>query len=185
MKMILKIQRNHLVRYYGMNGFKKLVRQRQDKMRLAEFKYSGRVLGRILTCWRDHTRLVVDLKEDIAEDFNNRRILKNYFNALKNSKKAAQIACAKATRFYKYQIKKKLYDAIKAYTEAELARKDSVEIMIKEHNEKRVVSRYFKVWRDFPGEMKRDREKQKRLEDLRRKVKEMIPDYGSPEESLG
>jgi len=167
-----------------MNGFKKLVREREDKMRLAEVKYSGRILGRIFSAWREHTQRVVDLKQEIADDFNNRRLLTNYFNALKNSKQAAQIACAKANRFYKYQVKKKVYEAMKAYTEAELARKETDELMIREHNEKRVVSMCFGVWRRFPGEMKRDREKQKRLEDLRRKVKEMIPDYGSTADSF-
>ena len=163
-----------------MNGLKQLIIQRKIKNKQADLNYSKTILGKLVTAWRLHTKLVITLKQEIADDFDRKRLLTTYFTGLKNSKQAMQISCAKATRFYRHQIKAKLFEAIKVYTASEVAKKESDEVLIRDHNDRRIILGCFKMWRDFPGEMKRDRERQKRMDDLRRKVKEMIPDYGVP-----
>ena len=37
------------------------------------------------------------------------------------------------------------------------------------------------MWKEFPNEQKRIKQRQKRLDELRSKVREMIPDYIGPE----
>lgn len=160
-----------------MNGLKQLMHQRVIKIHQAETKYAKTILSKVTNAWRFHTLQVVTLKQEIADDFNHNRLLRTYFKSLKNSKQAAQISAAKATRHYKYRLKAKLFEAIRNYTTNEIWRGQENEVALKDHNDKRIVSMCFRMWKMFPAEMKRERERQKRLEDLRSKVREMIPDY--------
>jgi hypothetical protein len=167
-----------LLRYYCFNGLKKLVEMHKSKMTIAKQFHTNKITGVIVHAWRVHTANVVGLKQELADDFNRKRMLKLYFTNLTFAKKTAQIAAAKAIRHYKQQIKLKLFTAIKVYSSNEKMKAERNEVLIVEHNENRIKAKYLKVWREFPAEQRRLKEKQKRLDDLRSKVREMIPDYG-------
>ena len=167
-----------MLRYYCMNGLKKLMEQHRFKMATAQQLYAYKMTGLVVVSWRVHTARVTSLKREIADDFNRKRMLKIYFTNLTFVKKTAQIAAAKAARHYRQQLKVKVLTAMRVYTSNERMKAEHDETLVLEHNEQRIRAKYLKEWRQFPGEQKRLREKQKRIEDLRSKVRQMIPDYG-------
>ena len=172
--------RKYLLRYYGMNGFKKIIELKRNNLNTAHKHYSLVLFRKVIDAWRFNIRIDLVKRQQLADSFNRRLLLKNYLNNFKKYKQCAQIASAKATRFYKYQIKLKLFEAWKFYRVKEKRAACEHERVIKEHNELRMRRTYFLIWKQFPAEIKRFRLRQKRIDDLRSKVREMIPDYETP-----
>jgi hypothetical protein len=170
--------KRYLLRYYGMNGFKRLWQIGKEKTQVAEKNYSSVILKKIFQPWRSITRAELSVQEKIADEFYSRFLLRNYFyNGIKRFKQHAQIEMAKATRFYRFRIKMKLFTAWHVYTLNEKKKFSSYESLVREHNLHRIQTTYFLIWKQFPAEARRMRARQKRIDELRNKVKEMIPDY--------
>ena len=77
-------------------------------------------------------------------------------------------------------MKFKLFEAWKLYKVKEKEKAIVYEILIAEHNLSRIKIKYFQIWKSFPVEQRKLKLKQKRLDELRLKVREMIPDYEGP-----
>jgi len=168
------------MRYYGINGFKKLIELRRSNLDLANKHYSLVICRKIVEAWKFSISIDLVRRQRMADEFNRKLLMKNYLNKFKLHKQCAQIASAKATRFYKYQIKLKLFEEWKFYTVKEKRAACEHEILINQHNTERIKKKYFSIWREFPNEMKRLKIRQKRIDELRSKVREMIPDYEVP-----
>ncbi|CAF0821250.1 unnamed protein product [Brachionus calyciflorus] len=174
--------RKHLLRYYCLGGFKKLIEAQNLKNEKATKHHNKKIFGIIFTEWRTLIKASVIVKQRKADEFYNRILLKNtYFNGIKQFKQSLQICNAKAIRFYNYNIKIKLYGYWKVYVSLEKEKSRNYELMITEHNMLRIKTIYFTTWKNFPNEMKKERARQKRLDELRNKVKQLIPDYLSPD----
>lgn len=173
--------KKYLMRYYCLTGFKKLIELRDYKMNKATEHYNHKLFGKIIYQWKLSVFIDLNRRYEKADDFNNKRIVKNCFKfGLKQFKQCIQIETAKANRFYRYKIKAKLFEAWKLYKDNEKEKAISYEILIAEHNLNRIRVKYFKIWKDFPNENRRLKEKQKRLDELRSKVRQMIPDFEAP-----
>ena len=178
--MILYFKRKYLIRYYGMNGFKKIIESKRKNEETADNHFGSIILRNFVQTWHINVRLELKIREQKADEFYNKILVKTYFGKMKQFKKILLIEEAKANRFYKYRIKLKLFETWKLYNKTEKQKAIQNEQLIKEHNEYRLKSNYFKIWKVYPAEMKRTRIRQKRLDELRSKVREMIPDYESP-----
>jgi hypothetical protein len=177
--------KRHLLRYYGLNGLKRLVEIRDEKMQIAEKHYSLVIFKKLFKPWRSITRAELSVLEIKADNFYAKFLLKNYFyNGIKLFKQHAQIEAAKATRFYRFRIKIKLFSAWQVYTAHEKKKFASHESLVREHNLHRIRTTYFLIWKQFPAEARRLRARQKRIDELRNKVKAIIPDY-DPASSTG
>jgi hypothetical protein len=176
----MKLIRKYLLRYYCMNGLKKLLNQSNILMEKASKHYETVLFVKIIKAWQMSTRESMSIKIQLADNFNQKRMLKTYFNGMKNFKQSLQIEAAKANRFYKYHVKTKLFDAWRIYTRQEKNKAVEYNQLVEEHNRSRLLSKYFQVWKTYPADMKRLKERQKRLDELREKVKQMIPDYEGP-----
>ena len=170
--------KRYLMRFYGMNGLKKLVAMNRQKSQIAEKKYAQAIFMKCFNPWRSSIRVDLSIREKRADDFYNKYLLKNYYiNGVKSFKQHAQIEMAKATRFYRFHIKFKLFQAWSVYTQNEKRACVEYDLLVAEHNLSRMKRSYFLIWRQFPAEARRLRARQKRLDELRNKVKEIIPDY--------
>jgi len=63
------------------------------------------------------------------------------------------------------------------YTQGEVIRLWRLEDVANEHNTKRLLKNGFILWRQYPAERKKEREREKRLAEMRLKVRDLIPDY--------
>ncbi len=169
-----------MIRYYGMNGFKKIIEFKRKNEATANNHFGSILLRKSIQIWHLNVRLELKIKEQRADEFNDNLLIKTYFAKMKQFKRILQIEESKANRFYKYHIKLKLFETLKLYKQNEKKKSIENEQLIKEHNEYRLKMNYFKIWKSYPADMKRARIRQKRLDELRSKVREMIPDYESP-----
>lgn len=163
-----------------MNGFKKLIAMRNENVAKAQQLYSLKMYKQVIDLWQLAIRDDLVRRQQLADRYNRNLLLKTYFNYMKQSKQCIQIEMAKAGRFYKYNIKLKLFLAWKTYTTHEKRKTIEYESIVEEHNKNRIIQTYFKIWKEFPAEIKRSRARQKRIEELRSKVKAMLPDYEVP-----
>ncbi len=163
-----------------MNGFKKLIAMRNENLARAQQLYSLKMYKQVVDLWQLAIRDDLVKRQQLADRFNRKLLLKTYFNYIKQSKQCIQIEMAKAGRFYKYNIKLKLFLAWRAYTKHEKQKSIEYQGIVEEHNKNRIMKTYFKIWKEFPAEIKRSRARQKRIEELRSKVKAMLPDYEVP-----
>jgi uncharacterized protein YktB (UPF0637 family) len=69
------------------------------------------------------------------------------------------------------------------YTQTEIIRLWRLDDLAKEHNLKRIFKTVFVIWRQYPAERRKEREREKRLADMRLKVKDLLPDYRGTESS--
>lgn len=167
-----------------MNGFKQLIEQRNEKLKMACKHHSLKVCGKIFISWKIVARTEAAVKEKIADQFYAKFLLKNYyFSGVKLFKQALAIEMAKAGRFYRYNIKLKLFQNWKVYTNSERKKSREHEHLIERHNLNRIVRKYFRVWKDYPAELRRLKAREKRLEELRNRVREFIPDFEPPQAS--
>lgn len=171
-----------MLRYYGLNGFKKNIEQRDKKLALANNHYANKILKLIFVNWNILIKGSVIVKQKKADQFYQKFLLRNaFFNGLKQFKQSLLIGNAKATRFYNYNIKVKLFHNWQIYVANEREKAKNYEILIAEHNCFRIKTKYFKMIKEYPDEVKKFRARQKRLDQLRNKVKELIPDYQGTE----
>lgn len=166
------------MRFYGLNGFRKLIEQKNKKLALANNHYAKKMMKLVFLNWNILIRGSIIVKQKKADQFYQRFLLKHaFFDGLKQFKQSLLIGNAKAIRFYNYNIKLKLFQNWQIYVAGEKEKSQNYEIMIAEHNSSRIKNKYFKLFREYPEEMKKFRARQKRLDQLRNKVKELIPDY--------
>ncbi len=75
----------------------------------------------------------------------------------------------------------RLFDAWRhQYVSSEKDRAVRNELVLAQHLDATLRCKYFTMWRQFPVEMAKFKMKQKRLEELRDKVRSIIPDYDVP-----
>lgn len=164
-----------------MNGLKKLRNERREKLAMAVQHHTNKITGRVMIAWRVVARSEMSVKEKLADEFHARLLLKHYyFNGIKMFKQSLQIEMAKAGRFYRYHLKVKLFHAWREWSRDEREKSVRDELSAERHDLMRVKVKYFKEWREYPTEMRRVRARQKRLEELRNRVKEIVPDFQPP-----
>lgn len=177
--------KKYLLRYYCMNGFKKLIEEKNQKNDKAIQHFNIGISKVIFFEWKTLIKAQVIVKQRKADEFYKKLLKKHaYFDGIKRFKQSMQIGSAKANRFYNFNLKLKLYKRWLVYVKEEKNKKHSYEILVLEHSLLRIKSKYFKIWKEYPNEAKKERAREKRLGELRNKVKQLIPDYDAPGNSL-
>lgn len=149
-------------------------------MEIAKKHYSLKIFKIVIELWKYSIRIDLVRRQRIADEFNSKLLLKHGLNSFKLFKQHAQIEAAKANRFYKYHLKQKFFESWKVYKVNEKRKAVEYEALIEEHDKNRIIKSYFFIWRKYPAEVKRQKERQKRMDELRSKVRELIPDFESP-----
>ncbi len=170
----------HLLRYYCMNGLKKLMELRKSQVRKAITHYNKKRILFIILQWKTTINNDLNRKKALADIFNQKRIYNYYFkNGFKKLKQSIQIDNAKAGRFFKYKIKSKYLQAWKKFKDIEKEKEKDYEILLVEYNINRIKIKYFKIWKMYPAEQKQIKQKKKRMDELRNKVREILPDFNA------
>ena len=77
-------------------------------------------------------------------------------------------------RFY---LKMKIFNTIKSYTVKEKLKYKEYDTWIDNYSDEKIKIKYFKKWKEFPIEMKKLEEREKRLNEMRKRVQQIIPDF--------
>ena len=166
------------MRYYGLNPLKKLILIRQQHIQAAEEHHNYILVQRTFTIWYDTIRRDIEIKTTRAVEFYRHLLYRRYFISWQRCRHQTEIAEERAERHYMNHLMTNTFKIWQDYTQTEIIRLWRLDDFAKEHNIKRMYKNVFIIWRQYPAERKKEREREKRLEEMRLKVKNLVPDYG-------
>ncbi|KFZ47372.1 Coiled-coil domain-containing protein KIAA1407, partial [Antrostomus carolinensis] len=166
-----------LLRKLGMVPWKRLREQAKENLVVAERHHCLGLQRKYLMTWLQHTQERITEKVSRAEDFYSHMLLRrgfrnwlkynDYLSALEERASTLHAACLKRKYFWAWfdlimEEKSILWEKLKIATE---------------HSNKRLMLNAFKVWRQYPLLVKKEREREERRNQLRRRVAEILPDF--------
>ena len=174
MSLFLRLYR---MRYYGLNPLKKMVLIRRQQMQIAEEHYTFIIVRRTFNVWYETIRRDIEIKTNRALEFRQRLLYRRYFTSWQRYKHQTEIAEERAERHYIDRLLINTFKIWQDYTQTEIIRLWRLEDLANEHNVKRLLKNMFIIWRQYPMERRKERERKKRLAEMRSKVKDLLPDY--------
>ena len=171
------------MRHYGMNSLKKLLAFRHQQWQVAEEHEGLRVKQRSFNVWYETIRRDIEINTARALDFHNKLLYRRYFVSWQRYKQQTEIAEERAERHYVDRLMTKAFKQWQDYTQSEVIRLWRLEDVAKEHSTKRLLKGAFVLWRHYPDERRKEREREKRLLEMRMKVKDLVPDYRGVQKS--
>jgi len=171
------------MRYYGLTPLKKLVSIRHQQIQAAEEHYNYIIVQRTFNVWYETIRRDIEIKTTRALEFHKHLLYRRYFTSWQRYKHQTEIAEERAERHYMNRLMINTFKIWQDYTQTEIIRLWRLDDLAKEHNLKRIFKNVFVIWRQYPAERRKEREREKRLADMRLKVKDLLPDYRGTESS--
>ncbi|CAF0731883.1 unnamed protein product [Rotaria sp. Silwood1] len=171
------------MRHYGLNPLKKLILIRHQQIQTAEEHYNYIIVQRTFNVWHETIRRDIEIKTNRALEFHEHLLYRRYFTSWQRYKHQTEIAEERAERHYMHQLMIKTFKIWQDYTQTEIIRLWRLDDIAKEHNIKRVLKNTFIIWRQYPMERRKEREREKRLTEMRLKVKDLLPDFRGTESS--
>jgi len=169
------------MRYYGLNPLKKLLLIRHQQIQSAEEHHNYVIVQRTFNVWYETIRRDIEIKTTRAEDFYKRLLYRRYFTSWQRYKHQTEIAEQRAERHYINRLMIKTFKIWQDDTQTEIIRLWRLDDLAREHNLKRILKNTFVIWRQYPAEIRKERERDKRLAEMRLKVKDLLPDYRGTE----
>ncbi|NWU36538.1 CC191 protein, partial [Hylia prasina] len=166
-----------LLRKLGIVPWKRLREQAKENLVVAQRHHSLRLQRKCLMTWLQDTQQSLREKMSRAEDFYSHMLLRwGFRNWLKyQDYLAAQEE--RSSAFHTVCLMRKCFWAWFDHTiEEKRALQERLKIAT-EHNNKRLTLKAFKVWRQYPLLMKKEREREERRNQLRRRVAEILPNF--------
>lgn len=171
------------MRYYGFNPLRKLVFIRQQQIQTAEEHHNSIIVQRTFYAWYESIRREMQMKTTRAMEFYRHLLYRRYFTSWQRYKHQSEIAEERAERHYFNRLMINTFKIWQDYTQTEIIRLWRLEDVAKEHSLKRIYRNVFVLWRQYPAERRKEREREKRLTEMRLKVKDLLPDYRGNESS--
>ncbi|CAF0795052.1 unnamed protein product [Rotaria sordida] len=175
--------RLYRMRYYGLNPLKKLILIRHQQIQTAEEHYNYIIVQRTFNVWYETIRRDIEIKTNRALEFHKHLLYRRYFTSWQRYKHQTEIAEERAERHYINHLMKNTFKIWQDYTQTEIIRLWRLDDLAKEHNVKRILKTMFIIWRQYPMERRKERGREKRLAEMRLKVKDLLPDFHGTESS--
>lgn len=169
--------RKTLLRHKGFLPWMKLVQQARRNNEVAQDHHASVLLRNCLLAWHNHTQDVMAEKKDLAQELFNFIIVRRCFRNWRRYGQHVNIQEQKADRFYLEKLKGSFFRAWADYTAYEKIADWKRERMAREHDVWRLKHRAFIAWKRFPAILKDEREKERRRQELRKKVSAILPDF--------
>jgi hypothetical protein len=171
------------MRYYGLNPLKKLILIRNQHIQAADEHHNYVLVQRTFHLWYETIRRDIETKTIRAVEFHTKLLYRRYFTSWQRYKQQTEIADERAERHYMNRLMISTFKIWQDYTQTEIIRLWRLDDLAKEHYVKRILKNTFVIWRQYPSERQKERQREKRLEEMRLKVKDLLPDYRGTESS--
>ncbi|XP_015196679.2 coiled-coil domain-containing protein 191 [Lepisosteus oculatus] len=163
----------------GLAPWKRLLEQARRNAQLAETHHGHSLLRRCFSSWLQTAGESLAEKEARAEQLYRRILLRRCLHRWLKCKDYCSVLEEKAGRLCRARLQRKTLLALLDYcTQERMARWDR-EQLAERHSRRRAVVSCFRAWRGFPHLLREEREREARRERLRRRVAEVLPDFGS------
>ncbi|CAH1797480.1 unnamed protein product [Owenia fusiformis] len=166
-----------VMKYWGFIPLRKVAVQAKNDRNAADHFNNTCLMRHAFTRWDSKTRQVVSEKEKVADEYYDFLIVKRCMNNWKRCRQYMAIQQEKADMFYLKRLRARLFLAWVDVTTEEKISGWEKERIAREHNIWRLKRISFSNWRQYPIMLRQEREKEKRIMNLRRKVASMLPDF--------
>ncbi|XP_018429618.1 PREDICTED: coiled-coil domain-containing protein 191 [Nanorana parkeri] len=166
-----------LLRFHGLAPWKKLMAQSRQNMERAESHHRTALLRGSLRPWSHTARAIAAQKSQWAERLWTTILLRRGFRSWIKYKDYLSVQEERAQRRYTTNLQRKTLIAWLNLTQEEKFTMWEKQRSAAEHSQRRTLRSAFRTWRRFPGRMKELRLKEERLESLRMRVAEILPDF--------
>ncbi|KAJ6662263.1 hypothetical protein lerEdw1_012426 [Lerista edwardsae] len=166
-----------LLKRWGLEPWKRLIEQTQQNWVVAQRHHCFTSQRRCLLAWFLHVQKTLAGKIAQAEQLYFSLLLRRFFRIWIKYKGFASALEENANNLYETSLKKKVFWAwFDVFNEERSAFWEKQKIA-DQYNDRRIIQTTFRVWKQFPALLKEEREKEKRLQQLRKRVAEILPDF--------
>ncbi|XP_066476853.1 coiled-coil domain-containing protein 191 [Tiliqua scincoides] len=166
-----------LLKKWGLEPWKRLIEQTQQNWVMAQRHHCFILQRTCLLAWLHHIQETLARKTAQAEELYFSLLLRRFFRVWIKYKDFSSALEEKANKLYETSLKKKVlwawFDVFNEEKSAFWEKQKTAD----RYSDRRIMQSTFRVWKQFPALMKEEREKEKRLEQLRKKVAEILPDF--------
>ncbi|XP_071959116.1 uncharacterized protein [Antedon mediterranea] len=168
-----------LLRNKGFKPWCRLVQRTRDSYEKAMNHHSNQLLRDCLLSWHQCTQSNLQQKRACADEMYSIILVKRYFNSWKRYGHLQSIQLQKARRHYRKTLLFKVLIAWSDHAVHEKLAMIDKEILAEQHDFQRGIKTVFNAWRRFPKMLKMEREREKRVLEMRKKVASLLPDFGT------
>ncbi|XP_053310211.1 coiled-coil domain-containing protein 191 [Spea bombifrons] len=166
-----------LRRFWGLEPWKKLVAESRLRTERAEQHRDSVIKRRCLLTWHGAARERAAEKISRAEGLWTSLLLRRSFRRWLKYKDYLLILEERAERHARLSLRRKVFLAwLESAQEEKMASWEKQRVAA-EHSQRRVLLTAFRTWRKFPKLMRDQKQKEERLEQLRKRVSEILPDF--------
>ncbi|XP_048349532.1 coiled-coil domain-containing protein 191 isoform X2 [Sphaerodactylus townsendi] len=166
-----------LLKHWGLEPWKRLMVQTQQNMMVAERHYCLELQRKCLLSWLQHTQETLARKTAQAEKLYVCLLLKRCLSSWIKYKDYASALEERANKFHETSLKKTALGTwLDTFNKEKYALWEKQKIA-DQYSVRRVTLITFRAWQQFPVLMKEEREKEERLQQLRKRVTEILPDF--------
>ncbi|KAG2457301.1 coiled-coil domain-containing protein 191 [Polypterus senegalus] len=168
-----------LLKNKGLKPWKRLLELSEENEEVAKNHYTSVVLQKYFQYWKQVVNNIIAEKVARANDFYEHLLLQRSLTNWKRYKTYLWILEEKATRYCNRSLKKKTLKIWVEFTKDESTAMWQKQQAAEKYCQRRQILTPFRAWRRFPKFLKEERQKEERIEKLRKKVAEILPDFGS------
>ncbi|XP_043556565.1 coiled-coil domain-containing protein 191 isoform X2 [Chiloscyllium plagiosum] len=172
-----KHYQDFLLQKKGLEPWKKLLEISKKNLKLAEDHHSSSLLHICLRTWHQSVTESLAEKNFKAEKVYNGILLKRCFNNWLKYKDYCTVEEAKAWQHYLTALTRTTFNTWFGYVTEEKIASWEKERIGEQHNYWRIVKRAFRAWKSLPMLIKEEVKKKERIQHLRKKVAEILPDF--------
>ncbi|KAJ8034859.1 hypothetical protein HOLleu_21873 [Holothuria leucospilota] len=168
----------YLMRNYGLEPWKKLIATAHQNWQKAVKYHSNQLLRSCLLPWHQITQDSIKTKRAIADEKYEQILLQRSLNSWKRYGHYLSIQYQRARRHYALQTKARLFKAWQDFSTNEKLNAWRYEELSEDFSRKRIMRLVFTAWRNYPKMLKQERDREKRRQEMRKKVSSLLPDFG-------
>ncbi|XP_062907050.1 coiled-coil domain-containing protein 191 isoform X1 [Mobula hypostoma] len=172
-----KHYQDFLLNKRGLEPWRKLLEISKQNMKLAEDHHASSLLRWCLCTWRQNVTESLSEKKSKAEKVYNEILLKRCLNNWLKYNEYTNIMEVRANQHYLTVLRRSTFLAWCDYVMIERTASWEKERIGTEYNQRRIAKSAFMAWKTLPMVIREEKKKEQRINELRKKVAEILPDF--------
>ncbi|XP_026537524.1 coiled-coil domain-containing protein 191 isoform X1 [Notechis scutatus] len=160
-----------------LKAWKRLTEQSKENMVMAQRHHRTSLQQKCLLAWLHNMQEIHSRKIAQAEGLHCSQLLRRSFRSWIKYKDYIFTLEESATKVHETTLKKKLFGSWFDLTNKEKRILWAKQKTADQYFNRRMILLAFRAWQQYPDQMKEERKKEERLEKLRKRVSEILPDF--------
>ncbi|KAF5402786.1 hypothetical protein PHET_03746 [Paragonimus heterotremus] len=173
-------KRLQLQRYNGWLPWRRCIFEQRERLRFAEQHYEVSVQRIALHTWLKNVRDKQEFLTSLVQRVYNTTLLRRCFVHLRAAVAARQMVETQAYTWYEQHLMLRILTAWSTHVTDCRIREWHMEDIAKAQRETHLKQRCLAAWINFPALMRKQRERERRREQFRGRLRDLVPDFSPP-----